>query len=256
MALITITSDLGTRDFYVAAIKGAIITNSGFVNIIDVTHHIKPFDIKEAAFTVKNMFRYYPKGTIHIVHVNSTDSKGKLLLALVDGHYFLTFDNGFLSLAFEQMPRETYEINTELLENASLLYEAAISKVVHLLVKEFHPSDFTKLTTETIKLRLMQPITSNGSIRGTVINIDNFGNATVNITKAMFEQYIGEKQFTITANVGTTKEISKKYSDMDEEADMICLFNSSGYLEIALNKAKAVNLLGLKIDFPILVAAD
>ena len=256
MALITITSDLGTRDFYVAAIKGAIITNSGFVNIIDVTHQIKHFDIKEAAFTVKSMFKYYPKGTIHIVHVNSTDSKGRLLLAVVEGHYFLTFDNGFLSLAFEQMPRETYEINAELLENASLLYEAAIGKVVNLLVKEFHPADFAQLTTEKINLRLMQPIISKVSMRGTVINIDNFGNATVNITKSVFDQFIGERRFTITAHVGTTKEISKKYCDMDEEADLICLFNSSGFLEIALNKAKAVNLLGLKIDFPILVEVD
>ena len=258
MALITITSDLGTRDFYVAAIKGAIITNSGFVNIIDVTHHIKPFDIKEAAFTVRSMFRYYPKGTIHIVHVNSTDSKGRLLLAVVDGHYFLTFDNGFLSLAFGQIPHETYEINAELLENASLLYEAAIGKVVNLLIKEFHPSDFAHLTTETLKLRLMQPITSNSkdSIRGTVINIDSFGNATVNITKSMFYQFVGEKRFTIRANIGEAKEISKNYNDMGEEADMICLFNSSGYLEIALNKAKAVNLLALKIDFPILVEVD
>jgi S-adenosylmethionine hydrolase len=72
----------------------------------------------------------------------------------------------------------------------------------------------------------------------------------------MFDQFIGDKRFTIFANVGTTKEISKKYNDVDEEADMICLFNSSGYLEIALNKAKAVNLLGLKIDFPVLVLAD
>jgi hypothetical protein len=202
------------------------------------------------------MFRYFPSGTIHIIHVNSTDGKDKLLLAVVDGHYFLTFDNGFLSLAFEKMPHQTYEVNAELLENSSLLYEEAIGKVVNLLVKEFQPSDFAHLTTETTSYRLMQPITSAGSIRVTVINIDNFGNAVVNITKPMFDQFIGDKRFTIFANVGTTKEISKKYNDVDEEADMICLFNSSGYLEIALNKAKAVNLLGLKIDFPVLVLAD
>jgi len=255
MALITITSDLGTRDFYLAALKGAIISNSGFVNIVDVTHHIKPFDIKEAAFTVKNVFRYYPKGTIHIVHVNSTDGKNKILLAVVDGHYFLSFDNGFLSLAFEKMPHETYEVNAEILENASLIYEDAIGKIVNLLVKEFQPSDFGHLTTETINFRLMQPITSPGTIRGTIINIDNFGNAVVNITKPMFDQFIGEKRFSILANVGSTKEISAKYSDVDE-GDMVCLFNSSGYLEVAINKGKAENLLGLKIDSPVLVLAD
>ena len=255
MALITITSDLGTRDFYLAALKGAIITNSGFVNIIDITHAIKPFDIKEAAFTVKNAFRYYPKGTIHIVHVNSTDGKDKLLLAVVDGHYFLSFDNGFLSLAFERMPHETYEVNAELLENTSLLYEDAIGKVVNLLLKEFQPSDFGHLTTETISFRLLQPITSPGKIRGTIINIDNFGNAVVNITRAMFEQFIGDKRFSILANVGTAKEISTRYNDVDE-GDMVCLWNSSGYLEVAINKGKAENLLGLKLDSPVMVLVD
>ena len=255
MALITITSDLGTRDFYLAALKGAIITNSGFVNFVDVTHNIKAFDIKEAAFTVKNSFRYFPKGTIHIVHVNSTDGKEKLLLAVVDGHYFISFDNGFLSLAFERMPHETYEINAELLENSSLMYEDAIGKVVNLLIKEFQPSDFGHLTTETISFRLLQPITTSGSIRGTVINIDNFGNAVVNITKAMFEQFIGDRRFSILVAVGTVKEISKKYSDVDE-GDMLCLFNASGYLEVAINKGKADHLLGLRLDSPVMVLAD
>ena len=167
----------------------------------------------------------------------------------------MSFDNGFLSLAFEKMPHETYEVNAEILENASLIYEDAIGKIVNLLVKEFQPSDFGHLTTETINFRLMQPITSPGTIRGTIINIDNFGNAVVNITKPLFDQFIGEKRFSILANVGSTKEISAKYSDVDE-GDMVCLFNSSGYLEVAINKGKAENLLGLKIDSPVLVLAD
>jgi S-adenosyl-L-methionine hydrolase (adenosine-forming) len=255
MALITITSDLGIRDYYVAALKGAIINNSGFVNIVDITHSIKPFDIKEAAYTVKNAFRYFPNGTIHVIHVNSTDGKDKLLLAVVDGHYFLTFDNGFLSLAFEKMPHQTYEVNPELLENSSLMYEDAIGKVVNLLVKEFQPTDFAHLTTETINFRLMQPITSPGSIRGTIINIDNFGNAVSNITRPMFDQFIGDRRFSILTNVGSTKEISKRYNDVDE-GDIVCLFNTSGYLEVAINKGKAENLLGLKLDMPVMVLAD
>jgi S-adenosylmethionine hydrolase len=255
MALITITSDLGTRDFYLAALKGAIISNCGNVPLIDVTHAIKPFDIKEAAFTVRNAARYFPKGTIHVVHVNSTDGNNKLLVAVVNDQYFVTFDNGFLSLAFEKTPLQTYEVNEELLQNTSLLYEDAIGKVVNLLAKEYSPADFGHPTTQTLNYRLLQPITSSGSIRGTVISIDNFGNAVVNITQALFEQFIGEKRFTVLANVGSAKQISKRYSDVDE-GDMVCLFNSAGYLEIAINKGKAENLLGLKIDSPVLVLVD
>jgi S-adenosylmethionine hydrolase len=255
MALVTITSDLGTRDFYLAALKGALLTNGVTATIIDITHGIKPFDIKEAAYTVRNVYNRFPKGTIHIVHVNSGEGNNKLLVAVYEGHYFITFDNGFLSLAFEKTPHQTYQVNDELLENNTLLFEDAIGKVVNLLLKEFSPEDFAHLAVETINYRLLQPITSPGSIRGTVIYIDRFGNAVVNITRAMFNQFIGDKRFSVLANVGSTKIICQNYSEVDE-GDMVCIFNGAGYLEIAINKGKAENLLGLKIDSPVLVMVD
>ena len=255
MGPVTITSDLGVKDFYVAALKGAIISNGSNAPIIDITHSIKPFDIKEAAFTAGRAFRYFPKGSIHIVHVNATDGNNKLLLAIVEGHYFLTFDNGFLSLAFEQPPTHTYQVNDELLENSSLLFEDAIGKTVNLLLKEFSPTDFAHPVIETVNYRLLQPIISQGSIRGTVLHIDSFGNAIVNISRTMFKQFADGKQFTVMANVGSTRVVSKKYSDV-EEGDMVCLFNASGFLEIAINKGRAENLLGLKIDSPVLVMID
>lgn len=256
MALITLTSDLGTRDFYVGALKGAIVTQcETFVPTIDITHNIKPFDIKEAAFTVRNAYKYFPKGTIHVVHVNSGDARNKMLLSVVDGHYFLTFDNGFLSIAFERTPHETYEINDELLNDSSLLFETAIGKVINLLLQEYKPTDFAHLTTGTTNFRLIQPVTSMGTIRGMVTNIDNYGNATTNITQAMFTRFIGDRKFTVFVNVGNTKTISRNYFDV-EEGEMVCLFNTAQCLEVAINKGKAEKLLGLKLESPVLVIAD
>ena len=255
MALVTLTSDLGTRDFYVAALRGAIISHCGNIAMVDVTHSLKQFDIKEAAYTVRNAYKYFPKGSIHLVHVNASEADGKLLVATVDGHYFITFDNGFLSLAFEKTPHQTYQVNDELLENNSLLYEDAIAKIIELLEKEYLPKDFGHLTTETINFRSLQPISSVGSIRGTIVNIDHFGNATTNINRKMFDDYIGEKRFTVLANVGQSKIISKTYSDI-EEGEMVCLFNASGYLEVAMNKGKAELLMGLKIDMPVMIIVD
>ncbi len=255
MALVTLTSDLGTRDFYLAALKGAIISHCSTVQLMDVTHAVKQFDIKEAAFTVRNAYKYFPKGSIHLIHVNSSEGDDKLLVTFADGHYFITFDNGFLSIAFDKTPHETYQVNDELLENNSLLYEDAIAKVIELLEKEYLPKDFGHLTTETVSLRLLQPICSTGSVRGTIVNIDHFGNATTNINRKMFDEFIGEKQFTVLANVGQSKSISRKYSDV-EEGEMVCLFNAAGYLEVAMNKGKAESLMGLKIDMPVMVIAD
>lgn len=255
MALLTFTSDLGTRDFYLAALKGAILSHAGPVTMVDVTHDIRPFNIKEAAFTISQAFRYFPKGTIHIVHVNSTDARKRLLLAIVDGHYFLTFDNGLLSIAFEKTPHETYLVNEELLENNTLIVEEAIAKVVSLLLTEYKPTDFAHLITEVQNLRLLQPITSAGQIRGTVIHVDHFGNAIVNITRALFEQFIGDKPFTIEAGAAAyTNQLSTQYSDVDE-GELVCFFNSTGFLEVAINKGKAENLLGLKVDSMVLILA-
>ncbi len=256
MALVTLTTDLGTRDYYLGALKGAIISQcDGFVPMVDITHNIKPFDIKEAAFTVRNAYRFFPKGTLHIVHVSSSTAKDKLLLSVVDGHYFLAFDNGFLSIAFDKTAHETYQVNDELLMGNSLLFEAAIGRVVNLLAKEFKPTDFAHLTTETINYRLLQPVTAQGSIRGTVINIDNYGNATSNITRKNFDDFIGTRPYTVFVNVANTKVISKNYNEV-EEGELVCLFNTAGFLEIAINRGKAENLLGLKLESSVLVMAD
>ena len=255
MALLTLTSDLGTRDFYLAALKGAIISHCGNIPMLDVTHALKPYDIKEAAFTVRNAYKYFPAGTVHLVHVNAADANAKLLVAIADGHYFITFDNGFLSLAFERTPHQTYQVNEELLENNSLLYEAGIAKVIELLWNEYKPADFGHLTTETVNYRLLQPISSIGSVRGTIVYIDHYGNAITNISRKMFDEFIGDRRFTVLANVGQTKVISKQYSDA-EEGDMVCLFNAAGYLEVAMNKGKAELLMGLKIDMPVMIIAD
>jgi S-adenosylmethionine hydrolase len=255
MPLVTITSDLGTRDFYLAALKGTIISNCGQVPLIDVSNAVKQFDIKEAAFLIRNAYKYFPIGTIHLIHVNANEGRGKLMVAVAEGHYFITFDNGILSLMFDTPPSEIYQVNEELLEDNTLLYEGAIAKVIDLLLKEYRPSDFAHLTTDTTNYRLLQAITSNGSIKGTVIYIDHFGNAVVNITQKLFNQFIGERSFTVMANVANTKSISKAYSET-EEGEMVCLFNSEGYLEIAVNKGKAESLMGLKVGSSVLVLAD
>ena len=168
MALITLTSDLGIKLLYLAALKGAIISNCGLVTMADITHGIKPFDIKDAAFTFRSAYHYFPKGTIHIVHINSTDGDNKLLVSLVNGHYIITFDSGFLpSLLIKHWPKLSV-VNDELHTGGAHLLEDAVGKAVNLLIKEFKPSDFGHLATETLGYRLLQPITLPGSIRGTL----------------------------------------------------------------------------------------
>jgi len=256
MALITFISDLGLKDYYAAAIKGAIISHcETYVPIVDITHSVKAFDIREAAYTLRNSYHYFPKGTIHIVHINSTDADRRVLIAKHDGHYFLTFDNGILSLAFGSTPHETYQINDELTEGDSLLFENCISRAINLLLTEYKPSDFAHLTTNAVNYRALQPVIGPSSIRGTVVYIDNYGNAITNITEKMFRDFTGGRKYSVLVNVGSTKTVGTNYSDV-EEGEMVCLINTSGNLEIAINKGKAVNLLGLKEESTVIVTLD
>jgi hypothetical protein len=256
MALVTLISDLGLKDYYCAAIKGAIFSHcEQVVPVVDVTHMVKAFDIREAAFTLRNSYKYFPKGTIHVVHVNSSDARGRLLLAKENGHFFLTFDNGILSLTFGKTPHETYQINDELLEGSSLLFEEAIGKVINLLIQEYKPSDFGHLTTTAVSFRSIQPLINSNSIRGTITYIDNYGNAISNITEQMLNDFTKGRKCSVHVNVGSTHIICKTYSDV-EEGDMLCLINTSGFLEIAINKGKAANLLGLKEGSIIIVSLD
>lgn len=256
MALVTLTSDLGNRDFFVAALKGAIIQEcTAWPHIIDVTHQVRPHDIKEAAYTVSNAYKYFPAGSIHVVHISSSLSHGRMLLAEADGHYFITYDTGLLSLLFGSRPYKVYLINEELGEHSTLLGEKTIAHVVSLLQQEYLPKDFAQPFTEAVEFRLLQPVTNSGSIRGSVIYIDHFGNAVSNISKEMFERSMAGKRYSVFANVGNTNQISTKYDEV-EEGEMVCLFNSAGFLEVGICKGKAENLLGLRIDSPVLVIAE
>jgi S-adenosylmethionine hydrolase len=255
MAIVTLTSDMGEKDFYLAALKGAIYSHCGNISVTDISHSVKPFDIKDAAYIIRHAYKYFPKGTLHVVHVNPQTDKTKMLVSVVDGHYFLTFDNGILSLAFEKTPHETYQINNELLENNTLLYDEAIAKVIDLLLKEYRLTDFAHLTTDTVSYRSLQPMTSPGSIRGTIMYVDHYGNAISNITRKMFDEFIGSRRFSVFCNAANTKTISRTYADV-EEGEMVCLFNSAGYLEVAMNKGKASQLMGLKVESAVLVIAD
>lgn len=253
MALLTLTTDLGTKDYYVAALKGAVINQSGYVPFIDITHSISLYNIREAAFTISQAYRHFPNGTIHIVHVNAAEARNRLLLAKADGHYFIAFDNGLLSLALDKIPHETYLINEELLEQNSNLTEVAIARVVNLLLTEYKPTDFAHLITEPQNLRLLQPVTTQGRISGSVIYIDHYGNAITNITPALFQQFIGDQPFTILASgIGNSNSLCHSYADVDE-GELACFFNAAGFLEIAINKGRADHLLAIKMDSRVIV---
>lgn len=242
MGIITLTSDYGTKDFFLSAIKGAILTEIDSVNIVDISHQITPFHLPECAYIMKNAYKHFPKKSIHIIAVDTEKQKNKNhIAAYIDGHYFITSDSGLLSLIFPNIKATeivsiniTGEYETDLFPAKDIFVKVAchITRGGQLSVIGNRIESY-KSFQETIAVE----INNNKSLAGNVIYIDRFGNIVTNIDKKLFYKQKGERDFIIHLPRGyKIKHINKTYNDV-EDGIALALFNSSGLLEVAINRA-------------------
>ena len=264
MSIITITTDFGVKDYMLAAVKGSILKELPDACLVDVSHHISPFDLEEAAYIVKNVYPNFPQGTVHIIGVDALPNKHKKLLAAeIEGQYFLAADNGVLSLIMAEIrPTKIVEITLNQYEEFSNFPTRDIFvRVACHLIRGGILEIIGKSVNEYKELNNIKPIIKEDkTLVGTVIYIDNFGNVITNITKNFFEEFRKGREYEIQVRNLTFNKINTKYSDavkdFDNEVifhgDSIILFNSSNYLEIAIYKpnvnthGSANTLFGLK----------
>ncbi len=246
MQIVSLTTDFGTRDYHVAELKAALLKSNPAINIIDVSHAIDSYDIVEAAYNINNVYSKFPEGSIHIVSVyNYYDKHSEFVTCQRNGHYFVAPNNGLLTLMFSDItPDDLYIIDANALDIDTLaqIFAHAVGYLSHgLPIAEIgeHPAS----TNERMAI---QPVVTSSQIRATIIHIDHFGNVVVNLRKERFEQLRKGRQFEIYYQQSDpVTYISKDYSDVSI-GEVLCLFNSAGYMEIALNIGKASELLSLK----------
>jgi len=116
MKIITLTTDFGLRDYSVGAVKGAIYTKCPDARIVDISHLVSPFDIFQTAYILKNAYKHFPEGSIHVIGVDAERNPEKRhLLMLLNGHYFIGADNGIFNLlAEENEPIQLFEVATDI----------------------------------------------------------------------------------------------------------------------------------------------
>lgn len=250
MAIITLTTDLGSKDFYQAALKGSILSILPTANIVDITHEVPSFNISYAAFVLKNVYHYFPKGTVHLVGIDSVFSENTKYVGLKhQDHYFVGADNGIFSLLFDSKPEEIVELN--IMQDLKYLHfplvDIFVKAAIHLAkggkLKEIG------LPCESIEERsLLNPVIEKDMIRGSVIYIDTFCNVITNITKELFTKIQRNRDFTLFFRKSETiSQLSWHYNEVPE-GEKLCLFGISNHLEIAINKGKASGLLGLHLS--------
>ncbi len=257
MKVITLTTDMGLKDYYVASVKGTILRQFPEAVIIDISHQIAPFDVVQAYFVLSNCYVDFPKGTIHIIGVNpfETDDSRHLLIEH-EGHYFIGADNGIFSLLFPQTPSRIYELN--LVEDTftqSFPTKNIFAKAATHIAKGGSPEVIGNRIQKIKELQLLRATAERNIIKGTVIYIDSYGNVITNISIQLFNEVGKNRPFKIylTRAGYTISKIRKNYNEVPE-GEKLALFSSSGHLEIAINKGVegsgggANKLFGLKIS--------
>lgn len=249
MPVITLTTDLGTRDHYVASVKGAIYSGCPEAKIVDISHEIHPFDILQASFLIKNCYADFPKGSIHILGINAEwAADTRHLVVLVEGHYFIGADNGIFSLIFDRKPEEIYELTL----SSSSPYmtfptKDVFAKAACHIANKGSLQIIGRLTEEYEHRGTFSAVPEPTLIRGMAIYVDHYGNVISNITEQLFRQYRNSTSFRIILRREDydITHISGTYSEVPE-GERLALFSSSGYLEIAINRGNASKLLGIR----------
>lgn len=249
MAIITLTSDWGQSDYYVAAVKGAILSAIPDSNVIDITHNIEPWDIASAAFIIRNCYQNFPEGTIHIIAVETEESTEKPHIALkANGHYFIGTDNDIFSLILGDTPYEAVTI--EVIQDSDYFTFTTRDRFVKVAAMIAQGRPFSEIGhpyQEIRKCVTFQPTIDANSIHGIVTFVDSYENLVTNITKELFEKVKNGRKFEIRIGKYIIGTICRSYTEV-AIPDIVALFGTHGFLEIALNHGRAASLLGFSRD--------
>lgn len=255
--ILTLTTDFGLRDAYVAAMKGTILSIHPASRLVDITHDISPQDVMEAAFVLRQAVPYFPAGTIHLVVVDPGVGTERRAVALRSGgHTFVGPDNGLFPLLLDGTvpdalvvldrpehwrtndPRTTFHGRDVFAPVAAHL---AAGRTLH---------EVGTPTTTLTPLHWALPIDDTQGIRGWVVHVDHFGNCITNIPQALFERQRQRRALKCFVGNAILATVHPTYADA-EVGEPLLLFGSSDFLEIAVNTGNASDLLDIRKGTPV-----
>lgn len=242
--IITLTSDLGTKDYFVSLLKGEIYSTGGKDLILcDISHEVNQYDIQQAALFVDVSYKKFPPGSIHVVKVFTYYTKDPEYICFEeDGHYFIGPNNGIFSLVFPELDqKKVFVINLENASNNKLIAHACAC-----IKNSLFPDELGTPVSRLNKKLSLHAVTTHNNIRATVIHIDSFKNVILNITKEQFDSIRKGRPFELFYQQhDPVTRISNRYS-AGQVGDVLCLFNSANLLEISINSGQASDVLNLK----------
>ena len=267
MSIITLITDFGNKDHFVAKIKGDIYRSFDKAKIVDISNNVSPFNIMEAAYILENAYKSFPEKSVHIIDVDSEKTvEKKHIVIYLDNHFFISADNGILSILCQNInPEKIFEITIHDEMNNIDSSSKIFSKVACHLAKGGKPELIGKEISDIKTVKNLKPFINEdlSQIVSSVIYIDNFGNVITNLKRNIFEEIRKGRSFEISVRNYKFKKIYNKYSDIvnynvplnqrNDEGKGMVVFNSSDLLQISIyrsnpkNVGTASSLMGLKI---------
>ncbi|MBN1343633.1 MAG: SAM-dependent chlorinase/fluorinase [Phycisphaerae bacterium] len=261
MAIVTLTTDFGQRDHYVAAMKGVILQIAPKTTIVDVTHHIDPHNVLMAAFIIRQTLPYFPRGTIHVVVVDpGVGTSRRIIAAQYLRQLVICPDNGVLSFLQRDVPLETLRE----VANRGLFATSEPSSTFHgrdvMAPVAAHLSGGKRLTEigpATDKMEMLDlPLPErrpDRSMRGEIVYVDGFGNLVTNLTRDdLGPTFIARPHARVLIDGKDVGPVRQAYGQV-EPNDILALIGSIGNLEIAVNQGSAAKTLGAGIGTPVVV---
>jgi hypothetical protein len=250
--IITLTTDFGTTDHFVGAVKGVIVDIVPDVQIVDISHAVQAFDVLDGALAISQAYSYFPTGTIHMVVVDpGVGTTRRPILASSDGYHFVAPDNGVLSMVYAREERiHVRHITSEhyFRQPVSNTFHArdVFAPVAAYLAKLVDSHKFGDEIEDYVRFAAPRPkATGENRMRAVVLKVDRFGNMITNITpddapalfageSAKFKIVVGNREIT---------EIRQNYAE-GAPGEVFGILGSMGYLEIVANRAAAAQLIG------------
>lgn len=251
--IITLTSDFGLKDPYVAEMKAAIMSICPEARIIDVSHEVEKFNVRMGAFVLASAAPYFPKNTIHVAVVDpEVGTKRRPILVETNHEIFVGPDNGILMLAAQQRIKHVYNITSSryMLSRVSKTFHGrdVFAPAAAHLASGADPADFGPEIKDYVIPKFSKPTLTVNELLGEVLHVDDFGNIITNISHKDFEKTRIKEGSTLKLRLKdkiSTSQFCSAYGEV-KIREPLALIGSHDFLEISVNQGNASEKFGAK----------
>lgn len=249
MPVITLTSDFGIQNHTLASVKGRVLNTLPQFPVIDIAHDLDPLNLQQAAYVFRQAYRYFPPDTVHFIFNDLyADKKQQLLYAYENQQHIFCADNGLMTMIFDNQPVQLFcliekPMHYDVISVADLFLSTTVS-----LLQRQKSGLRDILVSDIVVKQPVQAFYNNNILEAHVIYIDHYGNVVLNITHKQFDDVRQGRKFRILfMRDEEINSLSEHYNDVPL-GEKLCLFNTAGYLEIAINKGNAARLFGFEVN--------